>query len=173
VIFRLKGVGARLVVAASLAALVPATHAQDAPPWPDTFVSRLEITGRDEVRYRKVHLRCGARVLSNAENWYVPGRLTPDMNRLLETTDTPFGKVVESLQPYRRTFAVRLLWAPLAAGWERESGSLPAATGGSLAIPDALFEHRAVLYTRGHKPFAEVRELYQRQLLAFPPRSPH
>jgi hypothetical protein len=41
-----------------------------------------------------------------------------------------------------------------------------------LAIPDALFEHRAVLYTRDHKPFAEVREVYQRQILASAPRAP-
>ena len=39
-------------------------------------------------------------------------------------------------------------------------------------IPAALFEHRAVLYTRDHKPFSEVSEVYQRQVLAFPPRSP-
>jgi hypothetical protein len=104
-------------------------------------------------------------VLSAAENWYVPDRLTAEMNRLLETTTTPFGRAVEPLQPYRRTFAVTLLWTPLPDGWER-APSLPAPTGGALAIPDALFEHRAVLYTGDHKPFAEVREIYQRAILA-------
>ena len=133
---------------------------------------RLEVTARDEVKYRRVQLRCGDRVLSEADNWYVPGRLTPEMNRLLETTDTPFGKAVESLQPYRQTFAVRLLWAPLPDGWERESGNLPERTNRALAIPAALFEHRAVLYTRDHRPFSEVSEVYQRQVLAFPPRLP-
>ncbi len=114
---------------------------------------RLEVTDQEEVRYRRVQLRCGTRVLSEADNWYVPGRLTPEMNRLL------------------RTFAVTLLWAPLPDGWERESRSVPVAAGGALTIPDAVFEHRAVLYTREHKPFSEVREVYQRQLLAFPPPS--
>ncbi|HEX9368525.1 MAG TPA: hypothetical protein VF921_17985 [Vicinamibacterales bacterium] len=132
---------------------------------------RLEVTDQEEVRYRRVQLRCGTRVLSEADNWYVPGRLTPEMNRLLEATETPFGKAVESLEPYRRTFAVTLLWAPLPDGWERESRSVPVAAGGALTIPDAVFEHRAVLYTREHKPFSEVREVYQRQLLAFPPPS--
>jgi hypothetical protein len=133
---------------------------------------RLDVTARDEVKYRRVQLRCGDQVLSEADNWYVPARLTPEMNRLLETTDTPFGKAVESLQPYRQTFAVTLLWAPLPDGWERESATLPAGTNRALAIPAALFEHRAVLYTRDHRPFSEVSEVYQRQVLAFPPRLP-
>ena len=133
---------------------------------------RLDVTARDEVKYRRVQLRCGDQVLSEADNWYVPARLTPEMNRLLETTDTPFGKAVESLQPYRQTFAVTLLWAPLPDGWERESATPPEGTNRALAIPAALFEHRAVLYTRDHLPFSEVSEVYQRQVLAFPPRLP-
>jgi chorismate-pyruvate lyase len=79
---------------------------------------RLQVTFDDEVQYRRVRLRCGDRVLSEADNWYVPGRLTADMNRLLETTDTPFGKAVQALEPYRQTFAVKLLWSPLPDGWE-------------------------------------------------------
>ena len=129
---------------------------------------RLQVTPEAEVRYRRVRLRCGTRILSEAENWYVPERLTAEMNRLLETTETPFGKVVQRLEPYRQTFAVKLLWSPLPEGWER--GPAPSAgTAGSLAIPEALFEHRAILFTREHRPFAEVDEVYRGQLLAFPP----
>jgi hypothetical protein len=95
------------------------------------------------------------------------------MNRLLDTTDVPFGKAVASLEPYRVTFAVKLLWSPLPDGWERKSGSVSPRAGGTLVMPDALFEHRAVLYTREHTPFSEVQEVYQRQILAFPaPSSP-
>ena len=47
-------------------------------------------------------------------------------------------------------------------------GQRPCATSGALPIPDALFEHRAVLYTREHQPFSEVHEVYQRDVLAFP-----
>jgi hypothetical protein len=54
---------------------------------------RLQVTPQDEVKYRRVQLRCGNRILSEAENWYVPDRLTADMNRLLATTGTPFGKL--------------------------------------------------------------------------------
>ncbi|WP_295447835.1 hypothetical protein [uncultured Thiodictyon sp.] len=226
----LSGTLRRLIMAAGLIALLP-VYARESPPWPDTFVARLQalaliqtlnadilasrsatrslegwcrdhrlaaepkivahvmaaqdkaptdeqrqrlaVTDQDVVKYRRVRLQCGTQVLSEAENWYVPARLTSEMNRLLETTDTPFGKVVESVEPYRRTFAVTQLWAPLPAGWERESGPLPRATGCILAIPDAILEHRAVLYTREHQPFAEVAEVYQRQLLAFAPRLPN
>lgn len=130
---------------------------------------RLEVTAEDEVKYRKVQLRCGSRILSEAENWYVPSRLTAEMNRLLETTDIPFGKVVKLLEPYRRTFAVKLLWASLPEGWEHGSGKLPVTASATLVIPDALFQHRALLYSHEHRPFSEVNEIYQRQILAFPP----
>jgi hypothetical protein len=72
------------------------------------------------------------------------------------------------LQPSRQTSLVRVLWSPLPDGWERASTPTPPATTGTLAIPDALFEHQAILYTWEHKPFSEVHETYQRQLLAFP-----
>src|SRR5580698_2375002 len=44
----------------------------------------LQVSPDEPLRYRRVRLRCGAVVLSEADNWYVPGRLTPDMNALLE-----------------------------------------------------------------------------------------
>jgi chorismate-pyruvate lyase len=133
---------------------------------------RLDVTDRDEVKYRHVRLQCGVHVLSEADNWYVPSRLTPEMNRLLETTDTPFGTVVRSLDPYRRTFAAKLLWAPLPDGWERGPATAMANTGRTLVIPDALFQHRAVLYDRTGRPFSEVSEIYQRDILAFSPALP-
>ena len=130
--------------------------------------ARLMVAGVESITHRHVRLRCGARVLSEADNWYVPGRLTADMNRQLDTTDTPFGRAVQPLQPYRRTIAMKLLWSPLPDAWELRPPDAPSAATAALVMPDALFEHRAVLYTREHLPFAEVHEVYQRQLLAFP-----
>jgi chorismate-pyruvate lyase len=129
---------------------------------------RLEVNEQDTVKFRHVRLRCGDRVLSEADNWYVPGRLTPEMNRLLDTTSTPFGTVVRPLGPYRRTFAVRLLWSPLPEGWERRSEGVASNGQGRVAIPDAVFQHQAVLYDRDHHPFSEVSEVYQAQVLAMP-----
>jgi chorismate-pyruvate lyase len=123
--------------------------------------------GPDEpIKYRHVLLTCGDKVLSEADNWYVPSRLTPEMNTALETTDTPFGKAVLALKFYRQNFEAKVLWWPLPEGWETQK--LPASKGGVLAIPATLFEHHAVLYTGDRTPFSEVHEVYQRAMLDFP-----
>jgi chorismate-pyruvate lyase len=139
-------------------------HALDAAQ-----LARLGVASAAEVKYRHVRLRCGTRVLSEADNWYVPSRLTPEMNAALETTDAPFGRVVAPLEPYRRTFEMRLLWAPLPDAW-RPGSAAAAGAGGVLTVPDALFEHHAVLYTRDNQPFSYVVEVYQRDILGVPPR---
>lgn len=132
-------------------------------------LQRLGVRDAAEVRYRRVELRCGVHVLSEADNWYVPARLTPEMNALLTTTDTPFGKAVQPLQPYRRTIAATMLWAPLPRGWEQQRRSRWRPRGRRmLTIPKDVFQHRAVLYTETHLPFSEVVETYQSELLAFP-----
>jgi hypothetical protein len=136
------------------------------PPSPEQR-ERLQVSHRERVKHRRVQLACGEHILSIADNWYVPGRLTPAMNRELETTDAPFGRVVRPLGPFRRTFAATILWRPLPEGWE--IGSRPDAAARDDRLPDALFEHRALLYTSRNRPFAEVDELYQRGILAFPP----
>ena len=40
--------------------------------------------------------------------------------------------------------------------------------GSMMAIPESLFEHRAVLYTRHGAPISLVNETYKRQLLPDP-----
>ena len=140
----------------------------DKVPSPEQL-QRLQVTSVSDIRYRRVELRCGSHVLSEADNWYAPSRLTEEMNTLLETSETPFGTAVQALRPYRRTFAVTILWSPLSAGWEQQ----PRTTGQpggrrALLIPKDLFEHRAILYTSDHQPFSEVNERYQAQLFAFP-----
>ncbi|MTJ83561.1 MAG: hypothetical protein F8N37_21450 [Telmatospirillum sp.] len=134
---------------------------------------RLEVADDEPVRFRRVRLYCGDKLLSEADNWYVPGRLTVGMNQILDSTDTPFGKAVLELGPTRQTFAAKMLWSPLPDGWERApvpaSSPVPGDDAGPIMVPDALFEHRALLFTAGRVPFSEVAEVYQRQLLAFPP----
>jgi chorismate-pyruvate lyase len=131
-------------------------------------LERLDVRDATEVQYRRVELRCGVHVLSAADNWYVPSRLTPEMNALLTSTDTPFGKAVQPLHPYRRTIAVTMLWTPLPHGWEQQARSrFGSHRRRRLPIPKNVFQHRAVLYTAGHLPFSEVVETYQSELLAF------
>ncbi|RBJ65914.1 hypothetical protein C3L29_039830, partial [Pseudomonas sp. MWU12-2534b] len=121
----------------------------------------------EQVGYRRVQLACGERVLSEADNWYVPSRLTAEMNKLLDTSDTPFGTAVRALNFTRRTESARLLWSPLPAGWETRP--LPAAAGQTgLDIPERVLQHRALLYKDGGVPFSLVVETYRRELFAFP-----
>jgi len=126
---------------------------------------RLSVSEAETVKYRHVQLVCGAHVLSEADNWYVPGRLTEEMNRLLEETETPFGKVVAALHPFRRTFETKLLWSPLPSGWEigaRAEEDAPAPPA-----PHALIEHRALVYGEDQRPFSEVDETYTSGVLEF------
>ncbi len=128
----------------------------------------LDVKPDEPLGYRRVRLKCGDHVLSEADNWYVPARLTPEMNHALETTDTPFGKAVAALHFRRHTLSADLLWRPLPKGWEM--GAAPASDNkGALAIPDHVLEHRAVLSTPDGEPFSEVVETYTSEVLAFPP----
>ena len=69
------------------------------PPRP--MRSKLDLDPGETFAMRNVELRCGQTVLSVAWNWYVPSRLTPEMNATLRGSDTPFGKVVAPLR-FRR-----------------------------------------------------------------------
>lgn len=127
----------------------------------------LAVGAEEEVAYRRVELACGGRVLSVADNWYVPARLTPAMNGLLAQTDTAFGHVVADLHFTRRTLESTRLFAPLPDGWERDG--LPPAGAGTIAIPAAILRHRALLYRQDGVPFSEVVETYTGAMLDFPP----
>ncbi|MBV8592666.1 MAG: hypothetical protein JOZ27_00025 [Caulobacteraceae bacterium] len=97
------------------------------------------------LRYRRVHLACGNEILSEADNWYAPSRLTPEMNGALETTDTPFGIVVRPLGFHRRRLKDE-----------------------TLAGPAEVLRHAAVLVDRSGRPFAFVEETYTRAAVAAP-----
>jgi hypothetical protein len=128
----------------------------------------LDVKPEEPLGYRRVRLKCGDHMLSEADNWYVPARLTPEMNHVLETTDTPFGKAVTALHFRRHTLSADLLWRPLPKGWEMGAASAPQEAG-ALTIPDHVLEHRAVLSTPDGEAFSEVMETYSGEVLAFPP----
>lgn len=149
---------------------------------PPTAEQRRDLGVSDTVpvHYRRVRLLCGATVLSEADNWYLPGRLTPEMNDLLDKTDTPFGKAVQTLRFRRHTISAKLLWQPLPESWEvsadamnQEAESLPVSAhapkqGAVLTLPAQVLEHRAILTLPDGTPFSEVVETYTRNILAFP-----
>ncbi|HET6805818.1 MAG TPA: hypothetical protein VFH59_10310 [Frateuria sp.] len=136
-------------------------------PLPDDLRRALGIDAGTPVRYRRVQLACGNRVLSEADNWYLPGRLTTAMNQSLDQTDTPFGKVVAPLHFRRHTLSARLLWSPLPDGWAMDG--LPPAGKQRLVLPHQLLQHRALLEDEHGHPFSALVETYTDQVLAFPP----
>lgn len=109
--------------------------------------SLLQVGPDERIGYRRVALSCGDRTFSIAENWYVPGRLTPAMNALLDSGDTPFGTAVKPLNPRRRTLGVTFLW------------------DGRGRAPDALLVHRALVLDVQGVPISLVVETYQRGVL--------
>ena len=129
----------------------------------------LQAGPNEPIGYRRVRLTCGGRVLSEADNWYVPARLTPEMNRVLETTDTPFGRAIADLHAVRQTLSVERLWSPLPPGWERPNAPAPADGAGTLAVPAAIFRHTAVLYDEQRRPVSAVVETYTGALLDVAP----
>jgi len=107
----------------------------------------LHAAPGEEIRYRRVALACGAHVLSNADNWYRPGRLTAAMNAELDATDHPFGAVVKPLDFHRARLSARLLVSP------------------SHPVAAALLRHEALLETPDGVPFSLVVETYTAQVL--------
>ena len=160
----------RLAGAAKITAKLD--RAVDKPATPEQR-KQLAVGPDEPLVYRRVKLACGDKVLSEADNWYVPARLTPEMNRLLTETDTPFGRAVLALDFHRELLSAELLWHPLLADWEMEN-QLPAPGKGLLVIPTQILQHRAILLTRANVPFCEVVETYTDRILAFalpPPAS--
>jgi hypothetical protein len=135
----------------------------------DTSV-RAALAARpgEVIRYRRVDLVCGTHVLSRADNWYLPARLTTQMNRALDDTDTPFGVVARRLDFHRHTLDVRWLYRPLPEGWDMAEPST-SEPDGPLPIPPEVLQHRAVLTTGAGAPFSVVVETYTGEVLAFRP----
>ncbi|WP_309621407.1 hypothetical protein [Novosphingobium sp.] len=124
--------------------------ADEAPP--ADLRAILGVSADEQLGYRHVRLVCGTVVLSDAHNWFVPARLTAEMNRQLTDSRVPFGRVAASLNFTRQ---------PLAAARRGDPGC-PA---------DAISTHKAQLLLPGGKPIAYVVECYTEANLAPAPRA--
>ena len=138
---------ARFDRSASVHAMVISTSS-DTPT--DRIKDELHIRRDEQLGYRRVRLSCAGRELSLAYNWYVPARLTPEMNRQLAESDTPFGRVAAPLRFNRER---------LANAWGR-ADYCPAGT---------ILTHRAMLKLPDGQPLALVVECYTRENLAAVP----
>ena len=131
-------------------------------PLPDAARAALGEGAAAGVR-RRVLLACGAQVLSEADNWYLPQRLTADMNRQLEDSETPFGVVVRPLDFHRRNLSAKLLYTHARAGRWEGAPARPAPR--RRRIPSQVLQHTAVLSTPEGAPFSYVMETYTAQTL--------
>ena len=153
---------------------------------PESVRTALAIEPGQSIAYRRVQLQCGDQVLSEADNWYVPARLTDAMNTVLETTQTPFGTAVRDLHFSRKTVSARLLWEPLPAHWEMQSMREVENTQEmpnkqtmqtmqdrpALQIPAYVLQHAAILSRADGVPFSYVQETYTRNIFAFTLKGP-
>ncbi|MGH6747191.1 hypothetical protein [Novosphingobium sp.] len=112
----------------------------DIPPPPD-IEKKLALQPGETAALRNVRLSCGSRVLSVAWNWYVPERLTADMNEVLRSSDVPFGKAVADLH-FRRLPLSTIAGA---------AANCPAGT---------ISTHRAMLVLPDERPLAYLVECY-------------
>ncbi len=113
----------------------------------------LQVRANEPVRYRRVRLVCGSHTLSKADNWYVPDRLTPDMNRQLDQTETPFGFVVKPLGYHR----IRLVATILLDRY------------GQAKAGQGVLQHKALLVTPEGLPFSFVVETYTSDIATINP----
>jgi hypothetical protein len=108
---------------------------------PTDIHATLGVSAEEPLGYRHVKLTCGALVLSEAHNWYVPARLTPEMNRQLAESQVPFGRIATSLQFTRE---------PIASTRRGDPG----------CPLGAISTHRALLRLPQGEPLALVVECY-------------
>lgn len=142
-------------------------HGADKPP----SAEQRQILGvgpSEPIRYRQVRLSCGGHVLSEADNWYVPSRLTPQINHVLDTTDIAFGRAAQALKFRRHTLSAKLLWSPLPYNWEMAGTPTKSHDGGALAVPHHILQHVAVLTLPDGQPISQVVETYTEEVLNFP-----
>ncbi|GAB0117499.1 hypothetical protein [Acidisoma sp. 7E03] len=117
-------------------------------PAPESVRRNLLLAPGEALGYRRVQLLCGSEVLSDADNWYVPDRLTPAMNALLDHSDTPFGLAVAGLHFRRQTLSSEILWHP-----------------GKGPMPDHVLRNVGLLTAESGTPISQVVENYTAAVL--------
>ncbi len=115
---------------------------QASPDYAEPEYAGPGATTQGRVLLRRVALACGSVVLVEALNWYVPGRLPPDIAETLQSTNVPFGRAIESLGVSRLDVQSRS------------------------AEPGALFAQSAVVADQNGVRLAYVEETFLPSLLA-------
>jgi hypothetical protein len=127
---------------------------------PDDVLPVLKLDPGDTIHYRQVQLMRGSLPLAAAENWYVPQRLSADMNDALIATNFPFGSVIAPLRPLRHTLAANL--QPYAEVILVHSAAILSQSGTVLAfVKESYFSDLVSLVSAPspiHRPVSESSE---------------
>lgn len=131
----------------------------------DRYDGPLQPRAGETLRRRRVWLRWGDRVLSEAENWYVPERLPLAMRDAVADGVRPYGAVVAGLRPERiTTIALRAdKVAEDRAGAEAVLAQLARTEG--FSPPEAFMLHIHAVMMASGIVLADLREHYRRELL--------
>lgn len=138
------------------------TLLSDQPMPPGGYCGPLRLQAGETLHCRRVWLRWGDRVVSEAENWYVPQRLPPAMQRVLAEGIRPYGAVVAELRP-RRATTIMLSDEQIARGAGIVLTQLAQAQ--VFSPPHAFVLHVNAVMTASGVALAELREHYRRELL--------
>ena len=111
-------------------------------------------TRKGAIATRRVQLTCGPHILSEATIVYRDYLLPAELRSQLRSTDLPFGEIVKSLNPSRRTTFASLIPAPKTL------------ISHDLIRPfTPILELHATVTTADYGPIARVREVYGAYLL--------
>jgi hypothetical protein len=112
-------------------------------------------TRKGAIAKRRVLLTCGPYILSEATIVYRDYLLPAELRSQLRSTDLPFGEVVNSLRPSRRTTFASLIAAPNTV-----------LSRDQLHPFTPILELHATVTTADLGPIARVREVYGAYLLS-------
>ncbi len=126
----------------------------------DDVLDELRPERHERIAHRCVRLVHGPVVLSEADNWFIPERLPPEVRSALETTDLPFGGAIARLRPSRRTYFVSFP--------ELRTASEAGTAGCPFGLPPSMpvLEHKAVVLDQDRRPLSVVSERYCAALLS-------
>jgi hypothetical protein len=128
----------------------------------------LATSGKQPVRHRKVRVLCGSAVLLEADGWYLPSRVLPQVSALIEGTELPLQTAVQIMHFRRRILSAALLWPQLPELWEIGSEEDVTKPQTVRPLPARVLTHHVLVTLPDGTPFGEVQENYTGGVLAFP-----
>jgi chorismate-pyruvate lyase len=132
----------------------------------EDYDGALSLAPGETLHCRRVLLKWGSLVISEAENWYVPQRLPAAMLEEIRRGRRPFGAVVAALAPRRTLIAVHT-GEVLLHGGEAVARIRAQLIGARVfSAPAAFALHVTAVMAASGIALAELREHYRRELLA-------